>query len=124
MTPAITRRVHVEWPETAQYVLLATAPARAAADDAGRQADVVVVGAGLAGLSAARVLAAAGVRVLVHEARDRVGGRLYTRPAADGTPPDLGRPWIRPKPRRIGALAGPGGRATFQTHHSGGNYPY
>src|SRR5258708_16435314 len=99
MTTTITRPVHVEWRETAQYVLLATARAGATTDDAGRQADVVVVGAGLAGLSAARVLAAPGVRVLVHEARDRVGGRLYTRPAADGTPLDLGGQWIGPTSR-------------------------
>ncbi len=124
MTTTITRPVHVEWPETAQYVLLATAPARATADDAGRQADVAVVGAGLAGLSAARVLAAAGVRVLVHEARDRVGGRLYTRPAADGTPLDLGSQWIGPTQRRIGALAAAVGVATFKTHDSGGIVHY
>ncbi len=43
-----------------------------------RKADVVVVGAGLAGLTAARKLHAAGVDVLVVEARDRVGGRTHT----------------------------------------------
>src|SRR5260370_18848726 len=117
MTTTITRPVHVEWPETAQYVLLATAPARATADDAGRQADVAVVGAGLAGLSAARVLAAAGGRVLVHEARDRVGQRLYTRPAADGTPLDLGSQWIRPTQRAIGALARAVGVPPLQAAH-------
>jgi monoamine oxidase len=122
----ITRPMHpvsVEWPETAHYVLLATAPARATAS-AGRQADVIVVGAGLAGLSAARVLAAAGVRVLVYEARDRVGGRLYTRPAADGTPLDLGGQWIGPTQRRIGALAAAVGVTTFKTHDTGSNVQY
>ena len=49
-------------------------PGRAAAP-----ADVLVLGAGLAGLAAARRLSAAGMRPLVLEARDRPGGRVYTR---------------------------------------------
>ena len=47
--------------------------------------DAVIVGAGLAGLSAARALAAAGKRVAVHEARDRVGGRTLSKPVGRGT---------------------------------------
>ena len=43
-----------------------------------READVVIVGAGLAGLTAARELTAAGLTVVVLEARDRVGGGTYT----------------------------------------------
>ncbi len=62
-----------------------------------RKADVVVVGAGLAGLAAARTLAGAGVDVVVLEARNRVGGRTYTKPARSGTPLDLGAQWIGPK---------------------------
>src|SRR5437867_6431174 len=43
-----------------------------------RTRDVIVIGAGMAGLTAARDLAVAGVDVLVLEARDRVGGRIHT----------------------------------------------
>ncbi|RAG85986.1 FAD-dependent oxidoreductase [Streptacidiphilus pinicola] len=52
--------------------------------------DVIVLGAGLAGLSAARDLAAAGVDVLVVEARDRVGGRVEQQQLPDGRLVQLG----------------------------------
>src|SRR5579875_456466 len=48
------------------------------------QADVIVVGAGVAGLAAARALAERGMRVLALEARDRIGGRIFTERTADG----------------------------------------
>ena len=54
--------------------------------------DVIVVGAGVAGLTAARLLALAGKAVIVLEARDRVGGRVRTDRA--GSPTDLGASWI------------------------------
>ena len=43
-----------------------------------QDADVIVIGAGLAGLEAARGLGGAGRRVIVLEARDRIGGRVHT----------------------------------------------
>jgi len=55
--------------------------------------DAVVIGAGVAGLSAARELSAAGRDVLVLEARDRIGGRTWTVDLA-GAPADLGASWI------------------------------
>ncbi|MCT9821255.1 FAD-dependent oxidoreductase [Microbacterium sp. W1N] len=55
--------------------------------------DVVVVGAGVAGLAAARLLAARGRRVVVLEARDRIGGRTCTD-RTDGRITDLGASWI------------------------------
>src|SRR6202049_2060546 len=89
-----------------------------------QQADVVVVGAGFAGLSAARALVEAGVDVIVLEARDRVGGRSYTRPASDGTPIDLGGQWIGPTQDRLEALAEAMGVPTFPTYNEGKNIEY
>jgi polyamine oxidase len=54
---------------------------------------VVVVGAGIAGLTVAKALAHAGVECVVVEARDRIGGRLHTVDLA-GSPVDLGGSWI------------------------------
>ena len=54
---------------------------------------VVVIGAGIAGLTAANALVTAGVEVMVLEARDRLGGRLYTKDVG-GTPLDFGGSWI------------------------------
>ena len=81
--------------------------------------DVVVVGAGLAGLVAARDLVAAGAEVVVLEARDRVGGRTLTLPAADGTPIDHGGQWIGPTQDRIAAVAASLGVTTYPTWDRG-----
>lgn len=55
--------------------------------------DAIVIGAGVAGLAAARLLENAGRQVVVLEARDRVGGRVWTD-RADGLITDLGASWI------------------------------
>ena len=57
-------------------------------------ADVAVVGAGAAGLAAARRLIEQGLRVAVLEARDRIGGRAHTVILGDGFPADLGCGWL------------------------------
>ena len=65
-------------------------------DTKSREADaeVLILGAGMAGLAAARALAERGVRVLVLEARDRVGGRVYTEHTAAGALVEHGAEFI------------------------------
>jgi monoamine oxidase len=74
--------------------------------------DVAVVGAGLSGLMAARLLRRAGLRVTVLEARDRVGGRVWSQPIGAGGWIDFGAQWIAPGQRRIQALVKEFGLAT------------
>lgn len=69
-----------------------------------KRADVTVVGAGLAGLAAAREFVAAGVSVLVLEARDRVGGRTFTRRSGDAML-EMGGQWIGADHERMISLA-------------------
>jgi monoamine oxidase len=80
--------------------------------------DVLVVGAGLAGLTAARILVRAGRSVRVLEARDRVGGRTWTGPLSDGQF-DFGGQWIGPGQPRMTALVEEFGLATTPTYHDG-----
>ena len=82
-------------------------------------ADVAVVGAGLAGLTAARELRRAGRSVLVVEARDRVGGRLLNADVGDGKVVEVGGQWAGPTQKRVLALAGELGVETFPTHTHG-----
>ena len=56
--------------------------------------DVVVVGAGIAGITAAREMRARGLEVVVVEARDRIGGRAYTESETFGFPYDHGCAWL------------------------------
>ena len=65
----------------------------------------MVVGAGLAGLTAARELQKHGQSVMVLEARDRVGGRTLNHPLPHGYHGDLGGTWIGPTQTEIAKLA-------------------
>jgi monoamine oxidase len=84
-------------------------------------ADLVVIGAGLAGLSAARAAAAAGVSVVVVEARDRVGGRVLNEEIGDGEVVEVGGQWIGPTQDRLAAVADELGVGTFPTYGEGEN---
>jgi monoamine oxidase len=83
------------------------------------EADVAIVGAGLAGLVAARRLLAAGRQPLVVEARERVGGRLLNEEIGDGKVVEVGGQWIGPTQERLAALAAELGVGTFPTHDEG-----
>jgi monoamine oxidase len=72
---------------------LALTGAAAIGCSGGEAGTVIVIGAGVAGLSAAVRLKARGHRVIVVEARDRIGGRVWTDRSL-GSPVDLGASWI------------------------------
>src|SRR6266567_1041099 len=86
-----------------------------------RSADVIVVGAGLAGLTAARQIVKAGRSVIVLEARDRVGGRVLNHPLANGAYTELGGMFTGPTQDHIQALAAEVGVGTFPTYNTGNN---
>src|ERR1700678_1599668 len=75
--------------------------------------DVIVIGAGMAGLAAARTLAEAGLRVTLVEARDRVGGRIYTLPGAT-LPIELGAEFIHGLPEELIRLVDEAGLTRFE----------
>ncbi|MFJ9626278.1 flavin monoamine oxidase family protein [Streptomyces sp. NPDC101175] len=81
--------------------------------------EVVVVGAGYAGLSTAWRLADAGIDVVVLEAADRVGGRVLSQLRPSGVRVDHGGQWIGPSQRHFHALADRFGCRTFPTWETG-----
>jgi len=74
---------------------------------------VVIIGAGLTGLSLARLLQSAGVDYLLLEARDRLGGRILTSRTNDGTPLELGATWLGKKHTAVVNLLEALGLETF-----------
>ena len=97
-------------------LLASTAWAKAAR--ARGPATALVIGAGFAGLAAARDLAQAGVEVTVLEARDRIGGRVWTSRAWPDLPVDMGASWIHGvRGNPLTALADTAGAARVATSY-------
>ena len=86
-----------------------------------RRVDVVVVGAGLAGLTAAYKLMRQGRSVLLLEANDRVGGRVVNHALGDGEISEAGGTFLGPTQDRIKAMADTMGVGTFPTYNTGEN---
>ncbi|WP_245679330.1 flavin monoamine oxidase family protein [Actinomadura hibisca] len=84
-----------------------------------RAVDVVVAGAGFAGLAAAHRLVEAGLRVALVEARDRVGGRALSRVLPDGTHLDLGGQWVGPTQYEMQKLIAQYGTESYPTPEFG-----
>jgi monoamine oxidase len=80
--------------------------------------DVIVVGAGIAGLSAARVLMDAGCSVVVLEARDRVGGRTLNRTIGNGVF-DMGGQFVSPDQQNVARVAREFGLELVPMFHDG-----
>jgi monoamine oxidase len=112
-----------------------TVPAAAAADEVDthkakpkkhkaaktHKADVVVVGAGFAGLTAARNLVGWGKSVIVLEARDRVGGRVWNHDLGGGQVSERGGTFVGPTQDRLMTLAQHVGVGTFDVYDTGQN---
>ncbi|WP_244632842.1 NAD(P)/FAD-dependent oxidoreductase [Aeromicrobium sp. CFBP 8757] len=82
------------------------------------EVDVVVIGAGATGLSAAHTLQKAGRSVVVLEARDRVGGRLWTD-EVDGVDLELGGQWVSPDQEELLRTIDELGLETFSRYREG-----
>jgi monoamine oxidase len=82
-------------------------------------ADVVIVGAGLSGMVAARTVLAAGLTPVVLEADERVGGRILTEDVLPGLPVELGAQWIGDTHERMFRLAAELGVETYPQFDDG-----
>lgn len=81
--------------------------------------DVIVIGAGFSGLSAARILHEKNITFKLLEARERIGGRVYTKKYENGKYLDFGGQWIGPGQDRMYELCEIYGIRYFETYNSG-----
>jgi monoamine oxidase len=119
----LTRRRFVAGAAAAGAAGAAMAPAASAATrkrgKGGKRVDVAIVGAGLAGLVAATELRRAGHSVVVLEARDRVGGRVWNHDIGNGRISERGGTFIGPTQNHVAALAKRLKVPTFKTYNTG-----
>jgi monoamine oxidase len=113
--PRLSRRSFV----AASAAALVARPALAAPASSAGEFDVVIIGAGAAGIAAARRVAAAGRRYVLIEAGDRIGGRCVTDTTSFGVPFDRGAHWIHfPDSNPITRLAPRGGLEIYPAPQS------
>jgi monoamine oxidase len=115
----ISRRDFIAGGAAAAAGLAGAAAPAAARVRAPRQVDVAIVGAGLAGLTAARQLQRAGHSVVVLEARDRVGGRVWNGSLGKGVVFERGGTFVGPTQNHLRALAGELKIGTFDVYNAG-----
>jgi monoamine oxidase len=123
VTSPITRRRFIAGTVATTAAAAVSAPevagARGGAAAGARRADVVVVGAGLAGLVAALRLVAAGRSVIVLEARDRVGGRVWNHDLGNGHVSERGGTFVGPTQDHMAALTRQLQIGTFPVYDQG-----